>query len=99
MSIGGRSCLKLEKEITPLIVIVSYNDFNLPGKQVLGPHERRSNQQLPTLQLLTFSQSGHASYHQQPEAAAEHIATLVRATVKVGGSQETHSQTVKEKRL
>src|SRR5438132_7230092 len=98
MSIGGRSCLKLEKEITPLIVIDSYNDFIFQGKQVLGPHERRSNEQLPTLQLLTFPQSGHASYHQQPEAAAEHIATFVPATVKAGGSQETHSQTEKEKR-
>jgi hypothetical protein len=43
MSVGGRSCLKLEKEITPLVVIDSYSDFIFARKQVLGPHERRSN--------------------------------------------------------
>jgi pimeloyl-ACP methyl ester carboxylesterase len=40
------------------------------------------NQQLPTLQLLTFPQSGHAPHHQQPTAAAEHIATFVRTTAE-----------------
>lgn len=38
------------------------------------------NQQLPTVQLLTFPHAGHGPHHQHPEAAAEHIATFVRTT-------------------
>ena len=38
------------------------------------------NRQLPTLQLVTFPQSGHAPQHQHPEAAAAAIATFVRHT-------------------
>ncbi len=35
------------------------------------------NQQLPTLQLLTFPQAGHAPHHQHPVAVAAHIAAFV----------------------
>jgi pimeloyl-ACP methyl ester carboxylesterase len=38
------------------------------------------NEQLPTLQLVTFPRAGHAPHHQHPEAAAAHIATFVRTT-------------------
>lgn len=38
------------------------------------------NQQLPTLQLLTFPRSGHGPHHQYPEAAADCIASFVRST-------------------
>lgn len=38
------------------------------------------NQQLPTLQLLTYPRCGHAPQHEHPVAAAEHIATFVRST-------------------
>jgi pimeloyl-ACP methyl ester carboxylesterase len=36
------------------------------------------NQQLPTVQLLTFPQAGHGPHHEHPEACAEHIASFVR---------------------
>jgi pimeloyl-ACP methyl ester carboxylesterase len=36
------------------------------------------NQQLPTLQLLTFPQAGHGPHHEHPQACAEHIASFVR---------------------
>jgi pimeloyl-ACP methyl ester carboxylesterase len=36
------------------------------------------NGQLPTLQLMTYSSTGHAPHHQHPEAAAAHIAAFVR---------------------
>ncbi|MDM0078116.1 alpha/beta hydrolase [Variovorax sp. J2P1-59] len=36
------------------------------------------NQQLPTVQLITFPQAGHGPHHQYPEAAALHIAAFVR---------------------
>ena len=35
------------------------------------------NQQLPTVQLLTFPQAGHGPHHEHQEACAEHIATFV----------------------
>jgi pimeloyl-ACP methyl ester carboxylesterase len=38
------------------------------------------NQQLPTLQLLTYPRAGHGPQHEYPEASAEHIATFVRTT-------------------
>lgn len=38
------------------------------------------NQQLPTLQLLTFPEAGHGPHHQYPEASADYIATFVRTT-------------------
>lgn len=40
------------------------------------------NQQLPTLQLLTFPQAGHGPQHQYPEAAASYIATFARTSSK-----------------
>jgi pimeloyl-ACP methyl ester carboxylesterase len=36
------------------------------------------NQQLPTVQLLTFPQAGHGPHHEHPQACAEHIASFVR---------------------
>ena len=38
------------------------------------------NQQLPTVQLLTFPRAGHGPHHQHPEAVAAHIANFVRTT-------------------
>jgi pimeloyl-ACP methyl ester carboxylesterase len=35
------------------------------------------NEQLPTLQLITFPRAGHGPHHQHPEACAAHIATFV----------------------
>lgn len=40
------------------------------------------NSQLPTLQLLTYPTAGHAPHHQHPVAAAAHIATFVRTTMR-----------------
>jgi pimeloyl-ACP methyl ester carboxylesterase len=36
------------------------------------------NQEMPTLQLLTFPRAGHGPHHEHPEATAQHIATFVR---------------------
>jgi len=36
------------------------------------------NQQLPTVQLLTFPRAGHGPHHEHPQACAEHIASFVR---------------------
>lgn len=38
------------------------------------------NQQLPTVQLVTYPRAGHGPHHEHPEATAEHIATFVRRT-------------------
>lgn len=36
------------------------------------------NQQLPTLELLTYPSAGHGPHHQHPQAAAEYIGSFVR---------------------
>lgn len=36
------------------------------------------NQQLPTLELVTFPSAGHGPQHQYPEASADHIAAFIR---------------------
>lgn len=38
------------------------------------------NQQLPTLQLVTFPRAGHGPQHEHPDASADYIATFVRTT-------------------
>jgi pimeloyl-ACP methyl ester carboxylesterase len=38
------------------------------------------NQELPTLQLLTYPQAGHGPHHQHPEAVAQYMATFVNTT-------------------
>lgn len=38
------------------------------------------NGRLPTLQLLTYPQAGHAPHHQHPEAVAAYIGTFLRTT-------------------
>lgn len=38
------------------------------------------NQQLPTLQLITFPQAGHGPQHQHPQISADMIASFVRNT-------------------
>ncbi|WP_437552217.1 alpha/beta hydrolase [Sorangium sp. So ce367] len=38
------------------------------------------NQQLPTVQLLTYPRAGHGPHHEHPEATAQHIAAFVRST-------------------
>jgi pimeloyl-ACP methyl ester carboxylesterase len=38
------------------------------------------NQQLPTVQLLTYPRAGHGPQHEHPEASAAHIATFLRTT-------------------
>ena len=47
------------------------------------------NGKLPTVQLLTFPQSGHGPQHEHPVAVAEHIATFVRTTAKVATGPST----------
>lgn len=44
------------------------------------------SRELPTLQVLTFPQCGHAPQHEHPVAVAEHIATFVRTATKAGQS-------------
>ncbi|MDI1451682.1 alpha/beta hydrolase [Polyangium sp. 6x1] len=38
------------------------------------------NQELPTVQLLTYPRAGHGPQHEHPEATAVHIAAFVRTT-------------------
>jgi pimeloyl-ACP methyl ester carboxylesterase len=40
------------------------------------------NEQLPTVQLLTYPRAGHGPQHEHPEASAQHIAAFVRSTRK-----------------
>lgn len=41
------------------------------------------NQQLPTLNLITYPKAGHGPHHQHPEMAASHISAFIKGTKKV----------------
>jgi len=69
-------------------VLEALKSTNIPILHVGGDHDiicpvenwYALNQQLPTVQLLTFPKAGHGPHHQHPQACAEHIATFVRTT-------------------
>jgi pimeloyl-ACP methyl ester carboxylesterase len=69
-------------------VLAALKVTNIPVLHVGGDHDiifpvenwYALNQQLPTLQLLTYPQAGHGPHHQHPVAVAEHIASFVRST-------------------
>ena len=50
------------------------------------------NQQLPTPQLLTFPRADHGLQHQHPEAAAEHICTVVGTASRCGTISVTEQE-------
>jgi pimeloyl-ACP methyl ester carboxylesterase len=64
----------LKSTTTPILHIGGDHDLIFPVENWYA-----LNEQLPTLQLLTFPRAGHGPQHQHPEASAEHIATFVRA--------------------
>jgi len=69
-------------------VLEALKSTNIPILHIGGDHDiicpvenwYALNQQLPTVQLLTFPQAGHGPQHEHPQACAEHIATFVRTT-------------------
>jgi len=75
-------------------VLAALRTTSIPILHVGGDHDisfpvenwYALNRQLPTLQLLTLPQAGHAPHHQNPVASAEHIATFVRETSSIGTS-------------
>ena len=75
-------------------VLTALTTTTIPILHVGGDHDisfpvenwYARNGQLPTVQLLTFPQSGHGPQHQHPVAVAEHIATFVRTTTKAAAS-------------
>jgi len=70
------------------VVLTALKSTSIPILHVGGDHDisfpvenwYALNQQLPTLQLLTFPQAGHAPHHQYPAASAEHIGIFVDDT-------------------
>jgi pimeloyl-ACP methyl ester carboxylesterase len=65
----------LKTTTTPILHIGGDHDIVFPVENWYA-----LNEQLPTLQLLTFPRAGHGPHHQHPEACAAHIATFVRTT-------------------
>ena len=73
-------------------VLAALKSTTIPILHVGGDHDisfpienwYALNGQLPTVQLLTFPLAGHGPQHEHPVAVAEHIATFVRTTAKVG---------------
>jgi len=69
-------------------VLVALKTTTLPILHVGGDHDiifpienwYALNQELPTVQFLTYPHAGHGPHHQHPEATAAHIATFVRTT-------------------
>ena len=73
-SIGtGKPFVLCTNTAIPLLHVGGDHDISFPVENWYA-----LNQQLPTLQLLTFPRSGHAPHHQQQEEVGEHIATFVR---------------------
>lgn len=74
----------------PILALLKTTD--IPVLHVGGDHDisfpienwYALNQQLPTLQLVTFPRAGHGPQHEHPEASAAHIATFVRTTSRGG---------------
>ena len=65
--------MALKHTRTPILHIGGDHDISFPVENWYA-----LNQQLPTVQLITFPQAGHAPHHQHPEAAARHIATFIQ---------------------
>jgi pimeloyl-ACP methyl ester carboxylesterase len=73
-------------------VLAALKSTTIPILHVGGDHDisfpidnwYALNGQLPTVQLLTFPHAGHGPQHEHPVAVAEHIATFVRTTARVG---------------
>ncbi|HJW45516.1 MAG TPA: alpha/beta hydrolase [Lysobacter sp.] len=61
----------MKKTTVPILHVGGDHDISFPVENWYA-----LNQQLPTLQLLTFPQAGHAPHHQHPVAAAHYIATF-----------------------
>ena len=75
----------LKSTTTPILHIAGDHDIIFPVENWYA-----LNQQLPTLQLLTFPRAGHGPQHQHPEASAEHIATFVRTRNLARRGEATH---------
>src|SRR5262249_51165757 len=65
----------LKTTTVPILHVGADHDISFPVENWYA-----LNSQLPTLQVLTFPQAGHAPHHQYPVASAEHIATFVHKT-------------------
>jgi pimeloyl-ACP methyl ester carboxylesterase len=63
----------LKATIIPVLHIGGDHDIIFPVENWYA-----LNQQLPTVQLLTFPRAGHGPHHEHPHACAEHIASFVR---------------------
>jgi pimeloyl-ACP methyl ester carboxylesterase len=77
-----------EQPFPALPILEALKHTKLPLLHIGGDHDiifpvenwYALNQQLPTLQLLTYPRAGHGPQHQYPEATAEHIGSFVRST-------------------
>jgi pimeloyl-ACP methyl ester carboxylesterase len=72
----------LKKTSIPILHVGGDHDIIFPVENWYA-----LNQQIPTLQLLTFPSAGHAPHHEHPVATAEHIATFVRNTSSTSQSK------------
>lgn len=62
----------MKKTTIPILHVGGDHDISFPIENWYA-----LNQLLPTLQLITFPQAGHAPHHQHPVAVADHIAAFV----------------------
>lgn len=67
----------LKTATIPILHVGADHDISFPVENWYA-----LNQQLPTVQLLTYPQAGHAPHHEHPEATARHIAAFVRGTTR-----------------
>lgn len=88
----ARANLHADRRTEPLFpappVLKALKSTSLPILHLGGDHDiifpvenwYALNQELPTVQLLTYPSAGHGPQHQHPEASAAHIAAFVRTT-------------------
>ncbi len=74
----------LKSTSVPILHIGGDHDISFPVENWYA-----LNQQLPTLQLLTYPRTGHAPQHEHPVASAEHIAAFVRSTGRPTSERQT----------
>src|SRR5262245_39380713 len=67
----------LKSTTIPILHVGGDHDVSFPIENWYARHR-----ELPTLQLLTFPNTGHAPQHEHPVAVAEHIAAFVRTSVR-----------------
>jgi len=88
LSSGPRSPVFPSEEVLSVLRTTDVPILHIGGDHdIIFPVENwyALNQQLPTVQLLTYPSAGHGPQHEHPEASADYIGSFVRNTSRAAG--------------